>query len=154
MPSRYPAQKVDPSPLSQPLAFSFSGRVAPNRFLKSAMTERLASWLDELPPEDNGIPLPELVNLYKRWGEGQFGTIVTGNLMIDAAYLESPGNSILTIGSPFSGKRFDAYAGIARQSKAHGSLVLAQINHLGRQCSFHPDPVSASDVQLVKYAFR
>ena len=39
---------------------------------------------------------------------------------------------------------------MARVSKAHGSLVMGQVNHPGRQCQdkMNPDPISASDIQL------
>ena len=80
MSQRITSEKVDVSPLEQPLEFLPSGKKAPNRFLKAAMTERLSSWdPKELTPR--GIPSKELVNVYKRWGEGALGTILTGNIM-------------------------------------------------------------------------
>jgi hypothetical protein len=57
---RFECADVDPSPLGQPLHFAFSGRTAPNRFLKGAMSERLASFsLANL--DARGIPTPALV---------------------------------------------------------------------------------------------
>lgn len=45
MPSaRFQSDDVDASPLGKPLSFAFSGKSAPNRFLKGAMTERISSW--------------------------------------------------------------------------------------------------------------
>ncbi len=79
--ARYESDDVDPSPLGQPLDFVFSGKTAPNRFLKGAMTERISSW-DPKNYDARGIPSKNLINVYKRWGEGQLGTILTGNIMV------------------------------------------------------------------------
>lgn len=51
--------------------------------------------------------------------------------------------------------RLEAYKEVARVSKAHGSLLIGQISHPGRQggVALNPHPVSASDVQLkIKWA--
>ena len=79
---RYQSEDPSPAPLAKPLHFEFSGRTAKNRFLKAAMSELLSSW----SPTDlhaRGIPTPNLVNVYRRWGEGGYGQIVTGNIMIE-----------------------------------------------------------------------
>jgi hypothetical protein len=65
-PPRYQSEEADAAKLGQPLHFEFSGKTAPNRFLKGAMTERLSSW----SPTDfkaRGIPSKNLINVYKRW---------------------------------------------------------------------------------------
>ena len=79
--ARYNSDNVDASPLGQPLDFVFSGKTAPNRFLKAAMTERISSWHPK-DYEARGVPSKNLINVYKRWGEGQLGTILTGNIMV------------------------------------------------------------------------
>lgn len=38
---RYQSESVDARPLGDILRFEFSGRIAPNRFMKAAMTEQL-----------------------------------------------------------------------------------------------------------------
>ncbi len=146
---RVPSDTSDASPLAQPLHFPFSGKTAPNRFLKAAMTERLSSW----SPTDykaRGIPSPELINVYKRWGEGGLGHILTGNIMISYDHLEAAGNPIIPPDASFSGQRFERFAELARASKAHGGLVSGQVSHPGRQVAqnIQAKPVSASDVQL------
>ena len=76
--ARYESEDLSPEPLGEPLHFEFSGITAQNRFLKAAMTERISSW----DPKDlpaRGIPSKDLINVYKRWGEGEFGVILTGN---------------------------------------------------------------------------
>ena len=146
---RYDSEDLDPSPLGRPLKFEFSGLTAPNRFLKASMTERISSW-DAKNIEARGIPSKELINLYKRWGEGQFGVILTGNILIDPEHLEAPGNPVIPRNAPFKGERFQAFKEMATQAKAHGSLVMGQVNHPGRQVQdrLQPHPISASDVQL------
>lgn len=149
MPERYDSAEVDPAPLGQPLHFEFSGATAKNRFLKAAMTERLSSW-DAKNLQARGIPSKNLVNVYKRWGEGEFGMILSGNIMIEYDQLEAPGNAIIPLDAAFSGERFEAFKDMATAGKAHGSLMVGQVSHPGRQTpeQVQPNPVSASDVQL------
>lgn len=148
-PTRYSTEKVDASPLGKPLHFSFANRDAPNRFLKGAMTERLSSWHPTDLPK-RGIPSKNLINVYRRWGEGGLGNILTGNVMIEFDQLEAAGNPIIPRTEGFEGERFEAFKELATQSKKHGSLIVAQVSHPGRQCAntIQKDPVSASDVQL------
>jgi 2,4-dienoyl-CoA reductase-like NADH-dependent reductase (Old Yellow Enzyme family) len=147
--ARYESDSKDTSHLGQPLAFEFSGQTAPNRFMKAAMTERMASW-DPENLEARGVPSRELVNLYKRWSEGKIGLIVTGNIMIEYDHIEAAGNCIIPRKSSFSGERFEAYKAVAAAAKKHGSLFVGQVNHPGRQVSsnLQKNPISASDVQL------
>jgi 2,4-dienoyl-CoA reductase-like NADH-dependent reductase (Old Yellow Enzyme family) len=148
-PERYQSDNVDASPLGKPLKFEFSGRTAKNRFLKAAMTERLSSW-DPKDFKARGIPSKNLINVYKRWGEGGFGQILTGNIMIEYDQLEAMGNPIIPPDAEFSGPRFEAFKELAAQAKAHGSLVVGQVSHPGRQVEnrIQKNPISASDVQL------
>ena len=149
VPERFPCDDVSSSPLGKPLEFTFSGKKAPNRFLKAAMTERLSTW----DPKDlsvRGIPSPELINVYRRWGEGGYGTILTGNVMIHPKELEAAGNAIIPPDAPFSGERFKAFEKLATAAKSKGCLIFAQVSHAGRQVSdkIQPHPISASDIQL------
>ncbi|KAL6414133.1 FMN-linked oxidoreductase [Ilyonectria robusta] len=65
MPIRYESVETNIQALGQPLKFAFSGRVAKNRFLKTAMAETLASW-DPADPETQGAPNEQHINLYRR----------------------------------------------------------------------------------------
>ncbi|CAG9955414.1 unnamed protein product [Clonostachys rosea f. rosea IK726] len=78
---RYSSGDVSPVPLGRNLEFPVSGRIAKNRFLKSPMAEVLATWSPKHVYE-RGIPTDELVELYRRWGEGKnnWGGIITGNI--------------------------------------------------------------------------
>lgn len=136
-------------PLGKPMRFEFSNKIAANRFLKAAMTERLSSW-DPKNLEARGVPSKNLINVYRRWGEGGFGMILTGNIMIEYDHLEAAGNPIIARNCPFSGERFEAFKEMAKQGKKHGSLMVGQVSHPGRQVQdkIQPNPISASDIQL------
>lgn len=148
-PKRVAGPQVDPAPLREPLAFEFSGQTAPNRIMKGAMTERLSTW-DPKVLEVRGVPTKELIRVYERWGSGGFGVLLTGNIMIEYDQLESPGCAIIPRGSPFSGERFEAFRAMATAASQHGSLVIGQVSHPGRQVygSVQQHPISPSDVQL------
>ncbi|KAI0594643.1 NADH oxidase [Biscogniauxia sp. FL1348] len=156
-PIRFEGRDIDPAPLAEPLLLPFSRRVAPNRFMKAAMSERLATW-DKDDMYNSGLPTKELMTLYRHWCQGGWGVVVTGNILIDAAHIEAPGNMIITSDSPFSGPRFEAFQKLAASAKAdsegnrNAALFLGQLNHPGRQVSaeIQTDPISASDVQLTK----
>ena len=147
---RYESEKVDISPLGQPLHFEFANRDAPNRFMKGAMVERDASW-DPKNPEVCGVPSKELQNVYRRWGEGGIGLVLTGAMMFANDHLEA-GCPVIPTGAPFEGERFEAFKEMARQGKIGRNLMVGQICHPGRQVDvrIQPNPVSASDVHLDK----
>ncbi|KAK3376405.1 putative NADH oxidase [Lasiosphaeria ovina] len=157
MATRYPCRSdFDRSALGAPLPFSFSQRAAPNRFVKSAMTERMASW-SASDKSARGIPGDELVALYGAWGAGGFGTVITGNILIDHDHIEAAGNMIVPVDAALAaGPRFDGFQRLAAATREkNGALCIGQLNHPGRQClaSIQPDPVSASDVQLTTTMF-
>lgn len=145
--------RVDISPLADPITFPFSRRTAKNRFLKAPMTERVCRWnKPEEPISQRGYPSPEYEHLYRRWGEGEIGVIVSGNTMLRYDAVEAFGNPILQ--DDHDG-RVEAFRRVTQAAQAHGSLIIAQLSHPGRQggAALNPDPVSASDVQLtIKWA--
>ncbi|KAF2640654.1 NADH:flavin oxidoreductase/NADH oxidase-like protein [Massarina eburnea CBS 473.64] len=148
-PPRYEAEKIDASPLGKPLTFEFSKKTAQNRFMKGAMTERLSSW-DATNLEARGIPSKNLINVYRRWSEGEFGILLTGNILFEYDHLEAPGNAIVPRGAPYEGERFENFKELATQAKKHGSLIIAQTSHPGRQVTdnVQKHPISASEVPL------
>ena len=112
------------------------------------MTERLCHWnKDDEPIENRGFPSEEYTRLYERWGEGEIGIIVAGNLMLRYDALEAYGNPILPDNHD---NRVEAFRRVSNAAKKHGSLFIAQLSHPGRQggAALNPNPVSASDVQL------
>ncbi|KAG2148901.1 hypothetical protein DEU56DRAFT_729964 [Suillus clintonianus] len=132
--------------LSQPVTFPFSGRTAKNRFLKSAMSERLATF-STFDPYGRGQPTEELVRLYETWAKGDIGIIVTGNIQIKKDHLEATGNTIIDRDLPSN--YLQEWAEVARAAKSQGSLVIGQVNHPGRQVSINiqPYPEAPSDVE-------
>ncbi|KAI0911161.1 NADH oxidase [Ustulina deusta] len=147
---RWPSTSTDTRRLAEPIIFPFSKRTASNRFLKAATSEHLSSY-DEVNLEARGIPPPELVQFYSTFARGGWGQILTGNIQISYTDLEGPGNAIIAPGAEFSGPRFEAFAAVAAAGKSHGSLIVGQVSHAGRQVpeALQPHPISASPVQLI-----
>ncbi|KAH8802409.1 hypothetical protein F5884DRAFT_903102 [Xylogone sp. PMI_703] len=147
---RYTSASSEASALAQPLKFKFSGLEASNRFLKAATTERLGTW--NTKRESIGIPTNESIELYKIWGAGGFGVIVTGNIMIAEDHLEAAGNLIIpaTASTSPGDVRFQAFRELALISKSKGSLLIGQLNHPGRQTTveYQANPVSVSDIPM------
>lgn len=63
--------------------------------------------------------------------------------------LDAVGDGIITPECPPSGPRFEAFKELAVGAKAHGSLLLAQVTHPGRQLAakIRKDAISASAIQ-------
>ncbi|MFI9380128.1 NADH:flavin oxidoreductase/NADH oxidase family protein [Kutzneria sp. NPDC052558] len=113
-----------------------NGQVLPNRLMKSALSEALAG-------RDHG-PSDRLERLYRRWGAGGYGLVVTGNVMVDRRQLGEPGNVVIEDDRHLAGLRrwADAY---------QGSPLWMQINHPGRQANplaGRSRPVAPSAVAL------
>ncbi|KAF8732474.1 NADH:flavin oxidoreductase / NADH oxidase family, partial [Rhizoctonia solani] len=134
--------------LGESIQMPFSGRVAKSRFLKGAMSERMASW-DPQDLSKRGIPSDDLVGLYERWGQAGYGIILTGNVMVHPEQLEAPGNPILYAPHE-TPERMEQFRKMAAAGKADGSLMIMQVSHPGRQVAalVNPNPVGASDIQL------
>ncbi len=122
--------------LGEPLPLAH-GRPLANRLAKSAMSERLAC--------PDGAPSAELVELYRRWGEGGAGLLVTGNAMVDATAIGETGNVIVE-----DERDLGALSAWARAARASGARVWMQINHPGRQSPrfLSPRPVAPSAVRV------
>lgn len=58
-----------------------------NRIAQAAMSEALGD-------ADNS-PDGRIVTLYRRWAQGGYGLLVTGNIMVDRAHLGEPGNIVI-----------------------------------------------------------
>ncbi|KAI1089325.1 hypothetical protein F5B19DRAFT_485327 [Rostrohypoxylon terebratum] len=144
--NRYESIPADVSPLSQPLKFEFSGRVAKNRFYKASMIEDLATW-SPTNIRERGIPTEELIELYRRQVAIQRPLAVSILSSICRGFI---GDGIITPECPPSGPRFEAFQELATGAKAHGSLILGQVNHPGRQlyAKFKKDTISASAIQI------
>ncbi|GAA5872557.1 hypothetical protein JCM16303_004563 [Sporobolomyces ruberrimus] len=133
--------------IADSVTFAYSGKVAPTATLKSAMTERLCSFSED-KPETRGKVSQEYIKLYEEWGKGLIGVIVLGNIPIDYEGLEARGNIIIDERSNFD--PVENVREAIKLGKAHGSLVIGQLTHGGRQTSVDvtgdKPTVSASDV--------
>lgn len=125
--------------IEQPLTLA-CGAVLPNRLAKAAMTEGLA--------DPAGRPTPELDRLYRIWGAGGAGMLLSGNIQIDADHLERPGNVI--IDAPADAAMIDALRRWTGAAKEDGAQFWAQISHAGRQtmAPVNPHPKAPSAVKL------
>ncbi|WP_336084239.1 nitroreductase family deazaflavin-dependent oxidoreductase [Nocardia sp. SSK8] len=123
--------------LSDPLALP-CGQVLPNRLMKAALSEGLGS--AEFGPDER------LERLYRRWGAGGFGLIVTGNVMVDHTQLGEPGNVVVE-----DERHLGALHRWAETAKAGGARIWMQINHPGRQANplaSKAQPVAPSAIAL------
>ncbi|KAL7954179.1 FMN-linked oxidoreductase [Trichoderma compactum] len=85
-----------------------------------------------------------------RWGEGGWSMIIIGNIDTSFDALDDIHDMIITLKCEFSGPRFEEFQELAKVAKAHGSFILGQISHPGRQVQYRlsKEAISASDVQL------
>ncbi|KAG8685292.1 hypothetical protein FRC11_010820 [Ceratobasidium sp. 423] len=140
------------------LYLPFSGKRAPNRLVKAPMTERVCAF-DRETEIDHGKPNLALFRLYEEWSHGQYGIVITGNILVDKHHLEAVGNPIIdrTLPSQPSACSTNtphpytsAYAELALHARKHSpsTLVIAQLNHPGSHSSdkLTPVPVSPSGV--------
>lgn len=105
--------------LTQPLALP-CGAVLPGRIGKSAMSEQLGNRVN--------APTPELGTLYRRWGQGGGGLLITGNVMVDRHHLGEPKNVVVDDARHL--RQLSAWASAAQ---AGGTPTWVQLNHPGRQ---------------------
>jgi 2,4-dienoyl-CoA reductase-like NADH-dependent reductase (Old Yellow Enzyme family) len=97
-----------------------SGGRLRNRIAKAAMEEGLAG--------SSQLPDDRLVALYRRWGGGGAGLLITGNVMVHAEAVTGPGGVVLDDRAPL-----DPFARWAEAGKAGGAAMWMQISHPGRQ---------------------
>jgi 2,4-dienoyl-CoA reductase-like NADH-dependent reductase (Old Yellow Enzyme family) len=116
------------------------GVVVPNRIAKAALTEGLSGG-------DNQAN-ERFVRLYRRWGEGGAGMLITGNVLVDRYHLERGGN--LAIEGAQDNQSLSSLAAMASAAKANGSLIVMQLNHAGRQTQkmINRHPFAPSDIGL------
>jgi 2,4-dienoyl-CoA reductase-like NADH-dependent reductase (Old Yellow Enzyme family) len=122
-----------------------SGGTLRNRIAKAAMEEAMAGG-SQLPDE-------RLISLYRRWGAGGAGLLITGNVMVHAEALTGPGGVVLDERAPL-----DPFTRWAQAGKAGGAAMWMQISHPGRQVQagmpgvvWGPSPVA---VELGRHSKR
>ncbi|KAK4704414.1 hypothetical protein P7C70_g1802, partial [Phenoliferia sp. Uapishka_3] len=95
------------------------------------------------------VPTPAYLRLYEEWGKGAIGLIIVGNVPCDARYPEAKGNAIIDRDHKDNWDQVAAFKPVFAAAKAHGSVVIVQVTHAGRQTqnTIADVPVSSSDVQ-------
>lgn len=111
-----------------------------NRFAKAAMTEGLA--------DPANCATDRHQTIYRRWGEGGCGLLITGNVMVDGRYLERAGNVV--IDGPQSDERLRALEAWSGAAADAGAAVWMQLSHAGRQTpkSVAAEPVGPSAIAV------
>jgi 2,4-dienoyl-CoA reductase-like NADH-dependent reductase (Old Yellow Enzyme family) len=110
-----------------------NGAILSNRLAKASMTEALADVDDH--------PTAQHVRLYERWAEGGASLLLTGNVMVDARYLERPRNVVVE-----DARGLHALSLWARAARGRGGHAWMQISHPGRQTARYvaSEPVAPS----------
>jgi 2,4-dienoyl-CoA reductase-like NADH-dependent reductase (Old Yellow Enzyme family) len=109
------------------------GATLPNRIAKASMTEALADGRDWATDRH--------VRVYRRWAEGGAGLLLTGNVMVDARYLERPRNVVVEDDAGVA-----PLARWADACKTRGGHAWMQLSHPGRQTARYvsSEPVAPS----------
>lgn len=120
------------SPLTLP-----NGAIVPNRIAKAAMEENMA--------DAGHAPSDELIRLYRAWGAGGAGLVITGNVMVDARAMTGPAGVVLE-----DDRHLDRFRVWAEAARASGAQAWMQINHPGRQmpASMQQQTVAPSAIAL------
>lgn len=113
------SQRAETITIETPITLP-GGAVLRNRLAKAALSEQLGSLTH--------APTPALRHLHRRWSEGGFGLIITGNVMVDRGALGEPRNVAIE-----DRRDFAAIQGWAEATKSAGAAAWMQINHPGRQ---------------------
>ena len=106
------------SELFEPLRLR-SGFVLDNRIAKAAMEEGMAGRAQ--------LPDQRLMSLYRRWGAGGAGLLITGNVMVHAHALTGPGGVVLDVDT-----QLEPFESWAAEGKSGGAAMWMQISHPGR----------------------
>jgi 2,4-dienoyl-CoA reductase-like NADH-dependent reductase (Old Yellow Enzyme family) len=116
------------------------GQVIKNRVCKAAMTERIAL--------GNNFTNEKHIELYKMWGAGDIGILLTGNVQVHRNNLEGPAN--VAIEEDTYKEQMPMLKKWAEAATGEGSRLWMQISHAGRQTpgEINMNPMSPSDVQL------
>src|SRR3979409_1304081 len=122
-----------------------SGAKLRNRVAKAAMEEGRAG--------SSQLPDQRLISLYRRWGAGGAGLLITGNVMVHAEALTGPAGVVLDDRAPL-----ESFTRWAQAGKGGGAAAWMQISHPGRQVQARMPGVvwgpSAIAVELGRHSKR
>ncbi|RJS46791.1 NADH:flavin oxidoreductase/NADH oxidase family protein [Nocardioides cavernaquae] len=123
--------------LNDPLELP-SGLRLRNRIAKAALSEALG--------DGDNSPDERIVTLYRRWAQGGYGLLITGNVMVDRAHLGEPGNIVIE-----DDRALPQLTAWSKAAHDGGAAIFAQLNHPGRQSNLlniGHQPVAPSAVPL------
>jgi 2,4-dienoyl-CoA reductase-like NADH-dependent reductase (Old Yellow Enzyme family) len=108
------------------------------------LTEIISTY-DAADVKKSGLPTKRLINLYEKFGNGEYGVLLTGNTPVDPWHLEAPGNVWIAKEGDTEERR-ELLKQLATAAKTDGALALVQLTHAGRQTplSVNPAPFSVS----------
>ena len=92
-----------------------------NRMIKGAMSEALAT--------STGKVTAPLIKLYDTWGKGGLGSVITGNVMVDACAKNEPG--VVVVEDESDLPRLKEWAQVG---KKYNMPQIVQLSHPGKQC--------------------
>src|SRR5260221_5217055 len=99
------------------------------------------------------LPDERLISLYRRWGDGGAGLLITGNVMVRAEAMTGPGGVVLD-----DRAQLEPFTRWAQAGKAGGAALWMQLSHPGRQVQARMPGVvwgpSAIAVELGKHSKR
>jgi 2,4-dienoyl-CoA reductase-like NADH-dependent reductase (Old Yellow Enzyme family) len=125
------------SSLAEPLDLPSGVRLR-NRIAKAALSEALG--------DSDNSPDERLATLYRRWAQGGYGLLITGNIMVDRRHLGEPGNVVIE-----DDRALDQLIAWTKAAHDGGAAIFAQLNHPGRQSNLLDighKPVAPSAVSL------
>ncbi|KAF5537583.1 NADH oxidase [Fusarium mexicanum] len=97
------------------------GLVLKNRLVKTAMSEKMAQ---------NLLPSANHRALYKRWAQGGWAAVITGNIMVSDQYLGS-NQDVAVTGT--TSNLLESWSEWTTSTKDQNCHMIAQLNHPGRQ---------------------
>jgi 2,4-dienoyl-CoA reductase-like NADH-dependent reductase (Old Yellow Enzyme family) len=112
-----PDLEISMASLNDPLDLP-SGLRLPNRIAKAALSEALG--------DSDNSPDERIVTLYRRWAQGGYGLLVTGNIMVDRAHLGEPGNIVIE-----DDRALPQLTAWTKAAHDGGATIVAQLNHPG-----------------------
>ncbi|KAL5592129.1 hypothetical protein FOVSG1_011018 [Fusarium oxysporum f. sp. vasinfectum] len=99
------------------------GLVLKNRLVKTGMSEKMAQSL---------LPSANHRALYKRWAQGGWAALITGNIKVSDQYLGSNEDVAVTGTTSNLLKSWSQWTAVTKNQNCH---MIAQLNHPGRQSS-------------------
>lgn len=111
------------SDIAKPLTLP-CGLTLRNRLVKAALAE---CWSDR-----DHLPSHDLIDAYRTWADGGWGTVLTGHVIVDVRYLSTPGDN--AVDSSISRDRtLKCWTEWAEATSKNGTAAIMQLNHPGRQ---------------------